>query len=99
MDPRSNMPKAEAHRINSVLESIRGWKRAGAIRIGPGYGTQKGFRRALDAVNHVNQVEGNFSKQANQAEKVSTKTSTISQNVNHVQNLGVNQVNQNFYGG
>lgn len=37
-------PKIEAHRINAVLEIIPGWERAGNIRFGISYGTQKGFK-------------------------------------------------------
>lgn len=39
-----NLPKHEAHRINSILESIQGWVRGGTIRFGAGYGVQKGFK-------------------------------------------------------
>ncbi|CAK7069755.1 virulence-associated E family protein [Tissierella sp.] len=40
-----NMPKIEAHRINSILGSIPGWERASTARFGAGYGTQKCFKR------------------------------------------------------
>lgn len=52
-DHRTNMPKIEALRINTVLGSLPGWYRAGAIRFGAGYGMQKGFRRDEKNVNQV----------------------------------------------
>ncbi|MFZ5975219.1 MAG: VapE domain-containing protein [Bacillota bacterium] len=43
-DPRT-MSKADAHRINAILEALPDWERVSTARFGPEYGTQKGFRR------------------------------------------------------
>ncbi len=60
---RAAIPKAEGHRINRILEKTRGWERASTIKMGGGYGTQKGFRRvetskpSLVMVNQVNYTQ------------------------------------------
>lgn len=47
-----NMTKADAHRINAVLESIEGWESTTLIRFGDIYGRQRGFRR-IKSVNKL----------------------------------------------
>jgi len=42
---RKAIPRQDAARINAVLTKIPGWRRAGVIRIGANYGSQKGFVR------------------------------------------------------
>lgn len=49
-DTRSSMSKGDAARINTVLDGTPGWERVSTMRFGPGYGTQRGYRRA-EAVN------------------------------------------------
>lgn len=41
------MTKADANRINTILESMAEWKREGLIRFGPTYGSQRGFKRKI----------------------------------------------------
>jgi len=42
---RKAIPRQDAARINAVLSKMKGWRRAGVIRIGANYGSQKGFVR------------------------------------------------------
>ncbi|WP_083515983.1 virulence-associated E family protein [Alicyclobacillus sendaiensis] len=42
---RRAMTKADAARINSILQSLEGWDRGTTLWFGPLYGTQRGFRR------------------------------------------------------
>ena len=42
---RRPITKADAIRINAIMEKMPGWERASTIRAGAEYGTQKGFRR------------------------------------------------------
>ncbi|WP_234958864.1 virulence-associated E family protein [Sporanaerobacter sp. PP17-6a] len=54
-----NIPKKEARRINSILDSLPGWKRADVIRFGAEYGRQKGFKRIEGSLNTLKIVDQN----------------------------------------
>ncbi|GMA52596.1 hypothetical protein GCM10025857_39530 [Alicyclobacillus contaminans] len=79
-DYRAVMPKAEAHRINAVLENLPGWERAGIQRFGPDYGRQKGFRRVITPVQNGSQS----------VHQVPKNVSTNAHFVHHPQNMDVN---------
>lgn len=46
LQERRAATKADASRVNTILARLPEWDRAGVLFIGPGYGKQKGFRRA-----------------------------------------------------
>lgn len=75
------MPKADAHRINEILGALPGWERVSTMRFGSNYGTQKGFKYIGEELKLVNH-------DVNQVPQ-------ICKLVNHCQEMGVNQVNQN----
>lgn len=74
------LSKADAHRINDILEVLPGWERAGVIRMGANYGRQKGFKYKGLSSESVNQGV-NFVPEKRQL-------------VNFLENGNVNQVNQ-----
>lgn len=74
------LPKADAHRINEILDVLPGWERVSTMRFGANYGTQKGYKYVLNGIINVNQ-------HVNQVPEMRKL-------VNHHENDIVNQVNQ-----
>ncbi len=44
---RRTMTKADAKRINDILQRMPGWERAKPLNFGAGYGNQRGFKRVI----------------------------------------------------
>lgn len=74
------LPKADAHRINEILDVLPGWERVSTMRFGANYGTQKGYKYVVNGIINVNQ-------HVNQVPEMRKL-------VNHGENDVVNQVNQ-----
>lgn len=74
------LPKADAHRINEILDVLPRWERVSTMRFGANYGTQKGYKYIDTGIINVNQ-------HVNQVPEMRKL-------VNHCENDVVNQVNQ-----
>lgn len=74
------MSKADAHRINEILDQLPEWERVSTMRFGGVYGTQKGYKYILGSDKNVNQ-DVNF---------LSEKCKFV----NFLESDDVNQVNQ-----